>query len=180
MGGTNVFLLAGPPRTGKSTAIKAIVRRIGATQCGGFFTEEIRSKTDREGFRIVTLGRVERLFAHVNSGSPLRVGRYGVELEALEQVAIPALLQSVATKPVTVVDELGPMQLLSAAFQERIRAMVSNRTSILLGTISQTGHPALDFIPSLANVKLYPVTMDNRDSVPEDVVRDLRCAMEER
>ena len=58
---------------------------------GGFFTEEIRERGQRVGFSLVTLDGARSTLAHRSrSGSP-RVGKYGVNLEALDRVGVPAI-----------------------------------------------------------------------------------------
>src|ERR671934_145721 len=50
---------------------------------------------------------------------PPRVGRYGVDLRTFERVALPAL-RAAGRDAVVVVDELGKMELASAAFREAV------------------------------------------------------------
>ena len=49
-----VYLLTGRPGTGKTSIIKQAVAGMKG-EAGGFYTEEIRSRGVREGFRLVTL-----------------------------------------------------------------------------------------------------------------------------
>ena len=60
-----VYLLTGRPGTGKTSIIKQVAAdpRIKAD---GFFTEEIRERGTRVGFRLVTLDGLETVLAHVN------------------------------------------------------------------------------------------------------------------
>ena len=48
------FLLTGRPGCGKTTLIRRLVEGLGVS-AGGFYTEEIRRGSRREGFALVTL-----------------------------------------------------------------------------------------------------------------------------
>ncbi len=69
---------------------------------------------------VETLSGDRGVLAHVALPGPPRVGRYGVDLQAFERIALPALA---ASQPggVVVVDELGKMELASAAFRDVVR-----------------------------------------------------------
>ena len=89
-----VYLLTGRPGTGKTSLIKQVAAQMKG-KAGGFYTEEIRSRGTREGFRLVTLDGAEVILAHVNFHSPYRVSKYGVDIDGLERVGVPALYQAV-------------------------------------------------------------------------------------
>jgi len=89
---SGALLLTGVPGVGKTTVLRRVKDRLAGRQLRGFLTDEIRSsRGDRLGFRIETLdGRTARL-AGVGLRSTDRVGRYGVDVGALDAVAVPAL-----------------------------------------------------------------------------------------
>ena len=91
-----MILLTALPRTGKSTAIKKIVNMLGRKKCGGFYTEEIREKGERVGFRIVTLSGETGILAHVNIESEYKISRYGVNLNEFENLCLNELKQAIA------------------------------------------------------------------------------------
>ncbi len=80
---TKKVLLTGRPGCGKTTLIKRVVSEL-ARPAGGFYTEEIRAHGERLGFKIITLDGQEALLAHVDFKTPERVGKYGLDLSALE------------------------------------------------------------------------------------------------
>ena len=47
------ILLTGRPRVGKTTIVKEVVKRLPGG-VGGFYTEEIKERGQRQGFKIVT------------------------------------------------------------------------------------------------------------------------------
>ena len=80
-----VYLLTGSPGTGKTTLIRQAIAK-SKVNAGGFYTEELRSNRIRQGFKIVTLDGQEAVLAHIEISSPYRVSKYGVDVEALEDI----------------------------------------------------------------------------------------------
>lgn len=167
------FLLIGKPRVGKSTAIKRIIHRIGPEYFGGFYTEEVRNSTNRIGFNCVTLSGESERIASVESESLVRVGRYGVEIDTFENIALKEVRQSLDTKRITVIDEIGFMQMLSVPFKEMIHEIVSSSQHIILGTICVDSHPDIDKIKELTGIKFYLMNEENRDLTTEVMVNDI-------
>jgi len=83
-------LLTGRPGVGKTTVVMKVVKEFRGN-AGGFYTEEIRRGNTREGFRIKTLDGRSGILSHVSHAGPFRVGRYGVDVDAFDEIAIPSL-----------------------------------------------------------------------------------------
>ncbi|MCL6508666.1 MAG: AAA family ATPase, partial [Bryobacteraceae bacterium] len=49
------FLLTGPPGCGKTTVLRRVVELLGDLRLAGFYTEEIRERGRRVGFRAAGL-----------------------------------------------------------------------------------------------------------------------------
>ncbi|PYL56298.1 MAG: AAA family ATPase, partial [Verrucomicrobia bacterium] len=105
---TKKILLTGRPGCGKTTLIKRVVDEL-ALPAGGFYTEEIRRRGERVGFKIITLSGEEAVFADVDFKTPQRLGKYGLDLAALETVGVEALRTAVRGRQLVVIDEIGPM-----------------------------------------------------------------------
>ena len=84
------ILVTGRPGSGKTTLIKRVVQKI-SLPAGGFYTVEIRERDQRIGFKIITLDRDEAVFAHVDFKTPQRLGKYGLDLSALETLGLDAI-----------------------------------------------------------------------------------------
>ncbi len=170
---SNTYLLTGEPRIGKTTTIKKVIERIGLERCGGFYTEEMREQGRRVGFRLVTLDGQSGVFAHTAIAHPPRVGRYGVNLDCLESIGIAAIERAMASKLLTVIDEIGPMELYSEQFQKIIVAAIKS-PHLVLGTIALKSLPWLDTMNLRESMKLYRVTLDNRDTLVEELTHLLQ------
>ncbi|MFC2006052.1 NTPase [Chloroflexota bacterium] len=168
-----VYLLTGRPGTGKTSLIKQVAAQMkGGT--GGFYTEEMRNRGVREGFRLVTLDGEEAVLAHVNIHSPYRVSKYGVDIGSLEQVGVPALHRAARQCGLVVIDEIGKMELFSAEFRETVSQMIDNGKRIL-GTIMLNPNPWADAIKRQPQVNLVTVTRDNYQQVLEELINWLKA-----
>ncbi|TEU11665.1 MAG: NTPase [Anaerolineales bacterium] len=165
------ILLTGRPRVGKTTIVKEVVKRLPG-RAGGFYTEEIKERGQRQGFRIVTLDGQEGLLAHVNVSSRYRVSKYGVDLVSLEKVGVTAIQHAIVVSDYVVIDEIGKMELFSAAFKEAVLAAVES-DKLVLGTIMLRSHPWADAIKSHPQVNLIKVTVANRDTAVHLVLDSL-------
>jgi len=162
-----VYLLTGRPGTGKTSLIKQAAAEMRG-KAGGFYTEEIRSRGAREGFRLVTLDGQDAILAHINIHSPYRVSKYGVDTDSLERVGVSALNQAAEECDLVVVDEIGKMELFSADFRETVWRIVNSGKRVL-GTIMLQAHPWADKIKRQPQVHLVEITRANRHRVLEEL-----------
>jgi len=129
----------------------------------GFVTEEVREGGRRVGFAVETFEGRRAMLAHVHFTGPPRVGRYGVDLEAFEEAALPALSRAEEGELV-LIDELGKMELASAAFRSRVGEIIRSRVPFV-ATVHVARHPFTDAIKREADV--VQVTHANREGLPE-------------
>ncbi|MDY6906722.1 MAG: NTPase [Chloroflexota bacterium] len=153
-------LLTGGPGVGKTTIVKRAVERVPG-RAGGFYTEEIRQGGARQGFRLVTLDGESAVLAHVDIRSRHRVGRYGVDVEALDRVGVAAIEEACRERELVVIDEIGRMELFSTRFREAAAAAIDSDKRVL-GAIMLAPHPWADEIKRRPQVEVLPVTRENR------------------
>lgn len=161
-------LLSGSPGAGKTTIIKQAVSSWRGS-VGGFYTEEIRARGVRQGFMISTLGGRSAVLAGMEVRSPYRVSKYGVDIEALDEVGVSAVREATRECDLVVIDEIGKMELYSPAFKEAVLEALSSGKRIL-GTVMLGSDPWADGIKRHPDVALVPVTRDNRSQVLRHVV----------
>jgi len=164
------ILLTGPPRCGKSTVVEKLIGKI-ARPVTGFFTREIREEGKRVGFSITTLDGKEGILAHENSKSEARVGKYGVNLDQLDQIAVPAIIPSQRDQ-IVIIDEIGKMECFSPLFRETLMRTLDSKHRVI-GSIAQRGHRFIEKIKERKDVLLVTVSEKNRDSLVEDLIRHL-------
>ena len=156
-------LLTGRPGCGKTTLVRRVVKEL-AQSAGGFYTEEIRERGLRRGFKIVTLDGKEGVFAHVNFKTHQRLGKYGLDLSPLETISIEAVRKAIREREVTVIDEIGPMEIRSAIFRDVVNEAFNSRAP-LLATITARPFPFTDAIKKRRDVTLIEVCVDNREQL---------------
>lgn len=160
-------MLEGRPGVGKTT----VAVRLGGllSERGiplrGFVTEEVREGRRRVGFTVETFAGERATLAHVDFSGPPRVGRYGVDLEAFERVALPALA-GVREDELVVIDELGKMELASGAFRSAVSELFGGRASVV-ATVHVARHPFTDALKRDAEV--VRVTQSNRGELPRKI-----------
>ncbi len=168
------LLLTGPPRVGKTTLVQRVVDAWPGPALG-FVTREVREHGQRVGFRLHTLDGRSAWLAHRRFPHRHRVGPYGVDLAALEALAVPLLRRMAQADPSTlaVIDEIGPMELLSPAFRQALLP-VFDRGGPLLATVVLRPHPVADALKARPDVQVLEVTPANRATLVGRVLTLLR------
>jgi nucleoside-triphosphatase len=166
------ILLEGRPGSGKTTLARRIVTALRERDIpvSGFTTEEIREDRRRVGFAVETVGGERETLAHVDLPGPPRVGKYGVDLDSLERLAIPAL--RAAPGALVVIDELGKMELASSAFRHAVEHVFASPTAVV-ATVHVFRHPLTDALKARSDVERLQVTAANRDDLARVLVRKL-------
>jgi nucleoside-triphosphatase len=137
----------------------------------GFWTGEVREGRRRSGFRIETVTGEEGTLAHVGYRGRPRVGKYGVDVEEFERVALPTL-EDIPEGGVLVIDELGKMELASKRFRDAVAALLDKEVPVV-ATVHAHRHPFTDELKRRGDVELERVTRSNRNALPERVLARL-------
>jgi nucleoside-triphosphatase len=165
----SALLLTGMPGSGKTSLVRQAVRE-NNVRAGGFYTEEIRFQGVRQGFRLVTLDGRNTLLAHIDIHSPFKVGKYGVDIEWLDRMGVPALYEAAAFQELTVIDEIGKMELFSEKFKAAVLEILGSGKKVL-GTIMLKPDPWADALKQRPEVKLITVTRNNRPQVLAEILK---------
>ena len=167
------ILLSGRPGCGKTTVIKRSLKFIGPGRCTGFYTEEVREGGRRIGFDVVTLDGRRGPLARLGAVGP-RLGRYAVDLDSFERLALASLDPSGAEhsmQRVCVVDEIGKMEMFSPKFVALLGRIFAETWRPILGTVLAARHPAVDPIRRRRDIEIVQVTRENRDELPAAIGR---------
>jgi nucleoside-triphosphatase len=156
---------------GKTTLIRRVLELLDGRRATGFYTEEIRGRTGRMGFRIVTLdGRTAQLATAGSDGGP-RVGRYTVHLASLEAI-VEDTLEHAPRSDLVVIDEIGKMECLSPAFVRAARRVLSAEVPVL-GSVALAGAGFIAEAKRLPGVEVMLLSRENRDRLPAEVAARL-------
>jgi nucleoside-triphosphatase len=169
---TKIFL-TGPPRIGKTTILLRSAEKLKAQGCklGGVVSQELREKNVRVGFEICDyrLG-IKGWLAHIRQPTGSRIGKYRVNLNDLNSIGATSILNALKDSDVVLIDEVGPMELLSEDFKEAVRKAIKS-PQLLLGTIHyRTRHPFIKGIKANKEVDILTVTRKNRTRLPMSIV----------
>lgn len=166
------IVLTSAPGIGKTTAIRAVLKRLSGIRCAGFYTEEVRERGERKGFKICALDGREGMLASVTKKHGPRVGRYTVHVEEFEEIALGSLDPGRSPADLYVIDEIGKMELKSEKFRDLIADLFA-RSCHLLATVPKRGDGLVEEIKRRKDIELIEVTRENRDRLPEAVARKI-------
>ena len=159
----HVLLITGPPGSGKTTVIRRAADGLRGEGLRGFYTEEIRERGERRGFRLVSFNGTVRIIAHVDFPASHRVGKYGVDVRAIDNAA--ALLRPDPEARIYLVDEIGKMECLSQRFVVAVRALMASGLPTV-ATVSARGGGFMAEVKRQPACELWHVTYGNRDELP--------------
>lgn len=162
------YLITGEPRVGKTTILVNILERLIHSRISGFYTQEIRVDGERVGFEMITLDGKRETISHIDFDTPIRVSRYGVSVEKIEKIGIPPIHKGIKDGHIILIDEIGPMELLSEKLKTAIMEALDSQ-SIVIGTIVQRSHPWVDNLKKDHRIKLIHLEPNNRESVAEQL-----------
>ncbi len=166
------LLLTGAPGVGKTTTIQKLARAYSDKTLRGFVTQEMRRAGRRVGFEIRTFGGRKQVLAHVDLDSSHRVGRYGVDVAALDDITEDALTTDDAAD-LYLVDEIGKMECFSKSFRSALRALFASGRP-LVATVALRGGGFIQEVKDRADVESWEATKQNRNELPDLVVDRLR------
>lgn len=164
----NNILISGYPGVGKTTLINKIIKKLNC-KIGGFYTSEKLQNGKRIGFYITDFSGNQMVMAKVNSTSPYRVSKYGVNIEAFEKIGIPALENANKTADLIVIDEIGKMEMFSTKFCIMLEK-IFNSPKPLLATIKKIDCKLTAKLKARNDVEIYDLTIDNRDEMVDRIL----------
>lgn len=174
MAGLNL-LVTGKPGVGKTTLVERLLEQLhGSLRLAGFTTAEVRDRAGaRLGFNVVTVKGQRGELARVGLDSRARVGRYGVNLEEFERLALPELARR--DVDLLVIDEIGKMECSSSRFRHAVEDALDAPVSVL-ATIGISGFPFFAALRARPDVELLTLTERNRDALLAELYARLKRA----
>jgi nucleoside-triphosphatase len=161
------LLLTGSPGVGKTTVLAAVAQRLRDRKLGGFLTEEIRPERQRLGFTLVPFQGEPRAMAHRDLSSQHRVGRYGVDVETIDDIA-ETVLGPRADAEIFLIDEIGKMECFSRQFVKAILRLLDDPRPLVV-TVALQGPGLISEVKQRTDVELWRVTTENRQQMPNQV-----------
>ncbi|MEW5937147.1 MAG: NTPase [Candidatus Thermoplasmatota archaeon] len=169
--------ITGLPSAGKTHTLIRIIEMIEAEgkSVGGMITEPIIQRGQRVGFYVLDWARKKRKrFAHVKIESQITVGKYGVDLRALDTVGVSAILDACKNADVVVIDEVGKMEVESEKFVAAVKEALDAEKTTILTLHKKSRNPLLQDIRRRDDIRILEVTPINRNLLPYKVMKLLK------
>ena len=166
--------LSGLPGVGKTTTlIKTIeILEEEGYVVGGMITEELRENGKRTGFYVLDwMSKEKKVFAHKDFESRHRVGKYGIDINALEEVGIKALQEAMEKADVIVIDEIGKMEVESKKFVQTVRDILDMDKHMIMTLHKKSRNSLLQEIRRRDDIRMLEVTPINRNLLPFKIVQ---------
>lgn len=169
-----LLFITGSPGIGKTTVLLRTVEALKALgySVGGMISREVREGGIRVGFEVFDLANNKTgWLAHVNQKVGPQVGKYRVNLEDLNRIGVYAILYAMENLDVTVIDEIGPMELYSEKFKEAVEKVVES-DKLAVGTVHWKAKDRLiDAVKVREDAEIYRVTYENRENLYKTIIK---------
>lgn len=172
---SSIWLITGPPAVGKSTLVSKVVLKLKSRGViiGGCASGERRVGGTRSGFEVrdLTNGTHGELASTERKLGP-KVGKYRVNLVDLASVGAKGLSDAADGSELIVIDEIGPMELVSPEFRKAVRKCLDSGKPIL-AVIHERMEDDL-FVELREKAKdLIELDVNNRDKAVDDIASNI-------
>ncbi len=142
---------------------------------GGLRTEPLLENGERLGYKVIDIvSGEEGVIAHKAIDSRLRVLGYGIDVDELDRVALPAIDYAQHHCEVLVIDEIGKFSVESEAFVQAVRSALEVDMPTLLTLHKKSRHPLLQDIRRRDDGRILEVTPVNRALLPYKIHKLMR------
>lgn len=163
-----LILITGESGIGKTTILLKLFNMLKKHyKVGGIVSKEIR-KNGRIGFEFIDLATDKKaLLASIDGNGP-KIGKYYVSLEGCKFAA--NLLYNAKDYNIVLVDELGPMEFKSKEFIDAVKKLLKFDNDKIISIHKRLNNDLINEYKRKAD-KLFIVTRENRDKIPEEIFR---------
>jgi len=163
--------ITGMPSVGKTDTLIKIIQALEdhGYVVEGMITEPIIEKKKRVGFYVTDWQTREReVFAHIDFELKDKIGKYGVDINALEVIGVPAVEKAITDEEVNiiVIDEIGKMEMLSEKFCEMVIEALDSDKPIMVTLHKKSRTPLLQDVRRRDDIRILEVTPVNRNLLP--------------
>ena len=169
--------ITGLPGAGKTHALRRVIEMLEAENqvIGGMLTEPIMEKEERQGFSVLNwMTKEEQVLAHVDFESNIVVGKYGIDIKALENVGVKAIQEATESADVIIIDEVGKMEVESQKFIDAVKKALDTDKPLILTLHKKSRNPLLQDIRRRDDVRILEVTPINRNLLPYKILKLLK------
>ncbi|MCX6664615.1 MAG: NTPase [Euryarchaeota archaeon] len=163
--------ITGMPSVGKTKTLIKIIEKLETTgyKVEGMITDPIVEKKKRVGFYVVDwVTKEKEVFARLDWDVKDKIGKYGVDVTALEKVGIPAIQKAIDDPAINIIiiDEIGKMEMLSEKFCEVVIDALDSDKPLLVTLHKKSRSPLLQDVRRRDDIRILEVTQVNRNLLP--------------
>lgn len=169
--------LAGLPGVGKTqTLIKTIdILEKEGNVVGGITTERVMDGRDTVGLKVIDWHSKDSIiFAHKSINSRIRIGKFGVDLKAFDQIALPAIEWARDNADIIIMDEIGKIEQESKTYTELVKDVLEMDKMMILTLHKKGRNPLLQEVKKRDDVRNLEVTQINRTLLPYKIAQLLK------
>jgi len=163
--------ITGMPNVGKTSTLKKIIKSLEdhGYVVQGMITEPFIKKKKHLGFYAMNwLSKEKEVFAHIDFDQRETVGKYGIDIEALDKICVPAIEDAITNEDVNIIiiDEIGKMEMLSEKFCEMVIEALDSDKPIIVTLHKKSRTPLLQDVRRRDDIRILEVTPVNRNLLP--------------
>lgn len=175
--------ITGLPQAGKTKLLLKVIRMLEDEELrvGGMITEEIEEDGKRVGFYIMDWATKEKdIMAHWNIKSKYVVEDYGVDVDAIERIGVPAIMNAIENEDIDiiVIDEIGRMEILSQGFVEAVKETFDTDKPLIITLHKKSRNPLLQDVRKRDDVRILEVTPINQSILSYKIVKLIKEELE--
>jgi nucleoside-triphosphatase len=166
--------ITGLPQAGKTQTLMKVIEMLESDglKVGGMITEPILDDKRRSGFYVTDWRTKQKgILASTEIKSKFTVGKFGIDLEVLEDIGVNALNMACVESDVIVIDEVGKIEVESEKFVNAVKAALDVEKPILLTLHKKSRNPLLQDIRRRDDVRILEVTPINRNLLPYKIMK---------
>jgi nucleoside-triphosphatase len=182
MGSSLKIGITGLPNAGKTSSLEKVIEMLEAQgkRVGGMLTTPLMERGRKAGFYVLNWATKEkRVFASKDIHSKVTVGKYGVDLQALDDVGVKAIKDATAEADVIVIDEVGKMEVESDSFIQAVKDALDADKPLILTLHKKSRNPLLQDIRRRDDVRILEFTPVNRNLLPYKIVKLMKGEWEQ-
>ncbi len=136
----------------------------------GFYTEDIFENRKRVGYLTKTLQGESRILAKSGLPSELCVDRFGVDLQTVEALVVPAIETALRSADLLIMGQIGKMEIASPRFRD-ITGRALDSPLKIIATVPNYPLKFLNEIRNRPDVLLVEITKENEEFWPEAILK---------
>ncbi len=180
--------ITGLPGAGKTATILRVAEMVKENfTIGGYTTHPLMEETKvvhgfgtateqvRVAIRMVAFdNQEEAIVARKDLDTKFKIQELGVDLEALEEIAVPAMRRAMENCDLILIDEVGKLGSDSKLYADTLKELLDMNVSMLLTMHKRSRNPLLQDLRRRDDIRVLEVTPINAGLLPHKIVRILR------